>query len=321
MELDWKKIGMWVLGASAVGGTAWFGYKMYKAYKDIYGNMEEQDKEMAEQPVEISEEVAAELQAQMNRLEIRDQIAPLQKYWGYDLTALSEEAAQHIVWVSRSEEEEDPEYFAKVIEFNDKVVRDDIITAQEEADLIELEKLTIKDVEFEMIKYDVNSDQALEQFNEMMLSDFDRGSDEWFILRSLLDEPVLSDIPQDRITASNIIERRSEFFGPNSKWSNEWTWGEVIIYFGARAASDLPSESYMDYVENWVLDMGIDIEYMESVVSDLNNTEFWYNGIFGIFSLDDEDVEEHCRNYGFANRHVLPLETQYQIWLSKKLGL
>lgn len=320
MELNWKKIGVWALGASAVGGTAWFGYRLYKAYKTVYGNIEDLDGE-SDEVVELTKEEADQLQVQMNRLEIRDQIAPLQKYWGYDLTTLSEEAAQHIVWVSRSEEEEDPEYFAKVINFNDKVVRDDIISEQEAEDLQELEQMTLKDVEMEMIKYDINSDQALEQFNEMMLADFDRGTDEWFILRSLLDEPVLSDIPQDQITASNIIERRSEFFGPDSKWSNEWTWGEVFIYFGSRAARDLPSESYMDYVENWIVDMGIDVEYMESVVQDLNNTEFWYNGVYGIFSLYDEDVEEHCRNYRFANRHVLPLETQYQIWLSKKLGL
>src|SRR5699024_3564236 len=101
---------------------------------------------------------------------------------------------------------EDPEYFAKVIAFNDKVVRDDIISEQEAEDLRELEKMTIKDVEMEMIKYDINSEQALEQFNEMMLADFDRGSEEWFILRTLLDEPVLSDIPKDEITAGNIIE-------------------------------------------------------------------------------------------------------------------
>lgn len=321
MELNWKTIGVWALGASAVGGTAWFGYRLYKAYKTVYGSIEDLDGESADEVVELTQDEADQLQDQMNRLEIRDQIAPLQKYWGYDLTTLSEEAAQHIVWVSRSEEEDDPEYFDKVIKFNDKVVRDDIISEQEAEDLRDLERMTIKDVEFEMLKYDINSEQALEQFNEMMLADFDRGSDEWFILRSLLDEPVLSDIPQDQTTASNIIERRSEFFGPDSRWSNEWSWGEVFIYFGSRAARDLPSESYMDYVENWIVDMGVDIDYMESVVQDLNNTEFWYNGVYGIFSLYDEDVEEHCRNYGFSNRHVLPLETQYQIWLSKKLGL
>ena len=321
MELNWKKIGVWALGASAVGGTAWFGYRLYKAYKTVYGNIEDLDGESSDEVVELTQDEADQLQAQMNRLEIRDQIAPLQKYWGYDLTTLSEEAAQHIVWVSRSEEEEDPEYFAKVIAFNDKVVRDDIISEQEAEDLQELEQMTLKDVEMEMIKYDINSEQALEQFNEMMLADFDRGSEEWFILRTLLDEPVLSDVPKDEITAGNIIERRIEFFGRDSKWSNEWTWGEVFIYFGSRAARDLPSESYMDYVENWIVDMGIDVDYMESVVQDLNNTEFWYNGVYGIFSLYDDDVEEHCRNYRFANRHVLPLETQYQIWLSKKLGL
>ena len=320
MELNWKKIGVWALGASAVGGTAWFGYRLYKAYKTVYGNIEDLDGE-SDEVVELTQDEADQLQAQMNRLEIRDQIAPLQKYWGYDLTTLSEEAAQHIVWVSRSEEEEDPEYFAKVIAFNDKVVRDDIISEQEAEDLQELEQMTLKDVEMEMIKYDINSEQALEQFNEMMLADFDRGSEEWFILRTLLDEPVLSDVPKDEITAGNIIERRIEFFGRDSKWSTEWTWGEVFIYFGSRAARDLPSESYMDYVENWIVDMGIDVDYMESVVQDLNNTEFWYNGVYGIFSLYDDDVEEHCRNYRFANRHVLPLETQYQIWLSKKLGL
>ena len=321
MELNWKKIGVWALGASAVGGTAWFGYKLYKAYKTVYGNIEDLEGESTDEVVTLTEDEAEMLQTQMNRLSVRDEIAPLQKYWGYDLSTLSEEAAQNIVWVSRSEEEEDPEYFAKVIEFNDKVIRDDIISEQEAQDLLELEQMTLKDVEMEMIKYDINSDQALDQFNEMMLADFDRSSEEWFILRTLLDEPVLSDIPQDEITARNIIERRIEFFGLESKWSNQWTWGEVFIYFGSRAARDLPRESYMDYVENWIIDMGIDIDYMESVVSDLNNTEFWYNGIYGIFSLDDEDVEEHCLNYRFANRHVLPLETQYQIWLSKKLGL
>ena len=321
MELNWKKIGVWALGASAVGGTAWFGYKLYKAYKTVYGNIEDLEGESTDEVVTLTEDEAEMLQTQMNRLSVRDEIAPLQKYWGYDLSTLSEEAAQNIVWVSRSEEEEDPEYFAKVIEFHDKVIRDDIISEQEAQDLLELEQMTLKDVEMEMIKYDINSDQALDQFNEMMLADFDRSSEEWFILRTLLDEPVLSDIPQDEITARNIIERRIEFFGPESKWANQWTWGEVFIYFGSRAARDLPRESYMDYVENWIIDMGIDIDYMESVVSDLNNTEFWYNGIYGIFSLDDEDVEEHCRNYRFANRHILPLETQYQIWLSKKLGL
>ena len=182
MELNWKKIGVWALGASAVGGTAWFGYKLYKAYKTVYGNIEDLEGESTDEVVTLTEDEAEMLQTQMNRLSVRDEIAPLQKYWGYDLSTLSEEAAQNIVWVSRSEEEEDPEYFAKVIEFNDKVVRDDIIAEQEAEDLLELEQMTLKDVEMEMIKYDINSDQALDQFNEMMLADFDRSSEEWFIL-------------------------------------------------------------------------------------------------------------------------------------------
>lgn len=315
--MDWKKIATWSLAVTAVGGTAWFGYKMYKAYKDIYGTIEEQELVMVveDEPLTIQVQEALDMHRE------RDQIVPLQQYWGYDITALSDEASQHLIWVSRSEEEEDPIFFAKATEFNDKVVKDDIISAQEEEDRLELERLTIKDVEFEMLKYDVNSDQALEQFNEMLLADFDRGSDDWFVLRQMLDEPVLSDIPKDSITANNIIERRKAFFGHDSKWTNQWTWGEVIIYYGSRASNDLPRESYIDYVENWLIDLDVDLDYFESFISDLNNNELWYNGVYGLFSIDDDAIESHCLNYGFESRHVVPLETQYQIWVAQKLGI
>ena len=322
--MNWKTIGTWALGLAAVGGTAWFGYKIYKTYKEIYSHLDE----VETLPSQPTEEEHNNMRDRMTRIDStmlsRNLVAPLQQFWGYDLELLSDEAKDELIWISVDEETSDPEYFEEVVKINDKIIKDDIISAQEIEDQRELEEMTKKEVDIDMLRYDKDSIQAVEQYNEMMLADFDRGTDEWMVLRMLLDQPVLTGLQADEITANNILEQRMEFFGPDSKWIHVWTWGEVLLFYGTRAARDMPSKSYMDYVEDWVIDLNLDPDYPDNFdleVTDLNSSARWFNGIYGLFSLDDRAVELHLMNYGFKSRQDLPLETQYQIWLASVMGI
>lgn len=317
-------IGKAALAAVAVGGVVWFGYNLVQAYRRVYGDLRPSEELEEESKVDVSptnSEAVTETIEVVREYDRREYEAPLDIHWGFDLSQLDAEAYGEITWMHPDEEDDDYELYMRVRQRNDKVIGD-YLKGLEELKAKEEYIATLKgDVELDMLKYDKDSYDALNQFKDLLLIDFEPESDEYQILSLLLEINVLLDAPGDETTHAHIAERRKQFFGEDSIWVNDWTWGEVLIYYASRASYDLQEYSYMEYVEDWIRDYGLDPfeDDVNGLTTDLNSNAYDYNGIFGFLSLYDYDVDNHMKNYGYDKLEDVSLEVQYQIWLDRKL--
>ena len=193
-------------------------------------------------------------------------------------------------------------------------------------DTLELDE----EVDLEVLRFPVDSEEAFKQYKMMSLSDLSVGGNGelYSVLWDLFDHDYIrNDLATDDINIeSNMWARRCKFFGEGTKHTmGNISWAEVIIFFAEKIQFEL-SEDYIDVLHRLVDNLamyGYSQDYMAQSVDALNNNEFVnpQTGSFGLFGLSHADANAIGHEFGLGNVFEITLWKQFQKWLALTLGL
>lgn len=147
----------------------------------------------------------------------------------------------------------------------------------------------------EELRHDKNSREALNQFMMMNLSDIQNPD-----VARVLDElyRVGVDLLPCETVYSNLFGEREEFFGSGSKWNSDLSVSDILFYYARLEYQDLDTpveDNILVYLENLgVYDESqmVKFDSRRLPVSNFVYHDYWHDGRFGMFGLDDQEVNE-----------------------------
>lgn len=151
------------------------------------------------------------------------------------------------------------------------------------------------------LRYDANSIEALEQFINMELVVLGRDNDTREVVGLLYDHPFTPLCDEDRNLWTRLMDHRIKFFGEDSKWINQVTFGDVIMYYGKAAEFNL-GEDVRHWVD-WFLtcadinNVTLTSEEFAYVIEQLSKHTFYNNDMesHGLFGLSSFQMTESIR--------------------------
>lgn len=148
----------------------------------------------------------------------------------------------------------------------------------------------------EELRHDANSQEALDQYKDMIISDFEMDPDQHEILRTLFGTLIGSTNRRDSILLERIKEDRTRFFGKDSQFINDATAAELFIFYANRLSDDTGIdilEAMHIILEATELEVDTDPAVYDSTVSDLTQHNFWNsNDGYGLFGLIEDQYNE-----------------------------
>lgn len=156
-----------------------------------------------------------------------------------------------------------------------------------------------EDEEEHDLKYDPNSDEALEQWVSIKTANVMKVSNVRILYRLFEHEWIIPEEchEADSILMDNLVEERLEFFGPESKWINQVTIAEVILHLAGLLEFDLGEDIPVDWLEfmfeNLLLYPNIDDEDLMELLNDLTNHQYYVDGDnygHGVFRLKEPEM-------------------------------
>lgn len=287
-----KKTLLTLVGAITASTIVFYSYKAYKMYKHIK-----------------AEEITAE--EVMKVIEERK----LQKQAEETAKALEEREARKDIFEEDYDVEDEDETLPLVqYEYEEYLRENGEVEETYEED---------EEEELDILRYEPNSQEAKDQYLMLLLSDFDRYSRDYKLLNRLLRVPFSGDPKVNGFMLDNIVEAKEYFYGPDSKWLNETSWGDVIIYFADRAGFDLGNSrdywfgTFMDTL-GFSIDNSVSDQEFDEIVDSIRSNYF-YGANFGIFGLSREQVLEAGRFDSIQNINQLSVERQYQEYVKQEL--
>ena len=174
----------------------------------------------------------------------------------------------------------------------------------------------------EELRFPPNSEEALHQYKEMRLAEFDAMSFGRRQLYRLFKIPFQPSNNADSIVVGNIIYEREEFFGRGSIHNTDITVADLILYFGNLADFDLDQG-----VEFWTNQFLFNLDFDgETSDMDLNHKidalvdhELWGPEGWGLFGLDEHQrndaIGRSVRGYGGKLSFLI----QFHVFLERVL--
>lgn len=285
-----KNIILTLVGAVTASTIVFYSYKAYKMYKHIKA-----EEITAEEVMKVIEERKLKQQAEETA------------------KALEEREARKDISVEdyNVDDEEDIPPLVQYV-YDEYWGEEDDVTYEED-----------EEEELDILRYEPNSQQAKDQYHMLLLSDFDRYSRDYTLLNRLLHVPFSGSPTVNGFMLDNIVEVKEHFYGTESKWLDETSWGDVIIYFADRAEFDLGYTrdywfgTFMDTI-GFSTDNNVSDQEFDEIVDSLCNNYF-YGANFGVFGLSREQVLEAGRFDSIENINQLSIERQYQEYVKQEL--
>jgi hypothetical protein len=144
------------------------------------------------------------------------------------------------------------------------------------------------------LRYEPNSIEAREQFINMELVVLGRDNDTRDVVGMLYDHPFNPISDEDRNLWTRLMDHRIKFFGEQSKWINEVTFGDVIMYYGKNAEYNCGEDvrHWVDYFLTCadINNITLTSEEFAYVIDQLNkhiffNPDLQSHGLFGLTSF------------------------------------
>ena len=162
---------------------------------------------------------------------------------------------------------------------------------------------------------DPNSIDALEQYIRMQTAEFDNGSNNEIIIRTLHRHEFRPATIADETLYGALLDRRREFFGPDSKWAKGVSWADVILNYAEKLEYHL--EESLEHWTTYILDQiglkqRMSKDEIDMYLADLENHTFYNHttGYFGMFGLDDGGMIEldDMLQYAVEKRYSFEME-------------
>lgn len=155
------------------------------------------------------------------------------------------------------------------------------------------------------LRYNADSPEALEQYQRMVISDYDADLDMYSLLERLFKHRFTPKNKEDERVRRIIMEEREAFFGDYSKHNEVATITELLVHYANKLSYDF--EVDIIGCMKVILDaLEIDINSGETELSekiyDLLRHDFVNkDNRYGMFGLTIEDYNEHLLNYDNRN--------------------
>ena len=192
----------------------------------------------------------------------------------------------------------------------------------DETPFIEEEEYLKEEKEVEELRFPPNSKEALDQFINMKLAEFEKGSELEKILVRLFTIPFRPTNPSDKATWDLLVEERREFFGPSSH-NNNVTIAELILYYANYLDFDLSggiASWTAQLVYNLELSSGIGSATLDSLVDSLTRHILTNDNGYGMFSLNDEEYHDMLNDGSNRATTYVTFMMQYNTYLKKCMG-
>lgn len=327
-----RRTGLVLLGLTLTGTVGYIVYKAYKAYqeereiedsskpvsgKEILETKNMEEKIATKQSMEeLAEEVRQELKELDDELDNAYDISSdgFVKYTGENRmdrvadvniyrTAHLDDTDENQTAASIFDDPKDPKWMIEGATW------DGIVMEKEDDEL----------------RYDPNSDEALEQYKRMIFSDFDGEYDLIPRLERVFDKKFFPINEPDANVQKHILIEREKFFGEGvSAWNRDTTFAELFIFFANRVAWDYYIDSA--YVLKFILDNVNIYQHssetkLSTMVTDIKDHNFMSdNDTYGIFGLTPEDYENNIVNYPgrvINSNDDVTFAMEYNVWTNK----
>lgn len=295
MRLNGKRLLKSVVVASLTTATSLFVYKAYQTYKEVYSTSDDEDLEEIKMTLD-------EYERRKNNEDASEEITEID-------TTRSYSTGDYVTVKSLSQK---PEGY---------LGRDEGPTEEDdEEEAYTEEELKEMDGE-ELLKFDKNSPEALEQWEEMNLRDlWEDGNkpEEYYIMKRLYTIPFAPRCQEDEMTLYGISDNRSRWFGEDSIHANKATVGDMVINYAGLMDYDL-SCGMSNAISYLVKNIGIGVDTPEDDAERRRIDLFTHsimdpNNGFGIFGLDSNEYKMYLDNgrLGFT--------AQYNVYIYSTLG-
>lgn len=168
-----------------------------------------------------------------------------------------------------------------------------------------------KEEDVEQLRYEPNSDEAMNQYVNMRLADISPASPSRDLLSYLFRYVFEPTTEADHTVAMHIQEERHKFFG-KSRWTNIASIAELFLHYGELADYDMDG-GVQDYVESYLRNVGITLETPDNelpkIIDDLINHQLFGKNGFGMFALTPTS-----NAFGIQGFQV-----QYNAWIEELL--
>lgn len=184
---------------------------------------------------------------------------------------------------------------------------------------IEEEEYLKEEKEVEELRFPPNSKEALNQFINMKLAEFQKNSELEKILVRLFAIPFRPTNPSDKATWDLLVEERKDFFGPSSH-NNHVTIAELILYYANYLDFDLSggiASWTAQLVYNLELSSGIGSATLDSLVDSLTRHILTNDNGYGMFSLNDEEYHGMLNDGSNRATSYVTFMMQYNAYLKK----
>ena len=170
---------------------------------------------------------------------------------------------------------------------------------------------------------DPNSKYAMETYIRAKISEV--SSHNHSVIYKLFEYEFAPATAADRITYEVLLERRMEFFGPSSKYSNFVSWADLILYYAERMDFDLDEGigRWTDYILTQ-LDITAttkddDINY---ILHDVAHHRFLNHetGFATMFALDDAGMMFVQKMISRTISKEQTFEMEFNAFLNEQLG-
>lgn len=292
MRLNGKRLIKSVVVASLTTATGLFVYKAYQTYKEVYSG----DEQASE-----AEALVEEYKRRQNH-EDTEEDSPIEG-------TRSHSTGDYVTVKSLSQKPEG--YLGR----DEGPTEDD-----EEEEAYTEEELKEMDGE-ELLKFDKNSPEALEQWEEMNLRDlWEDGNkpEEYYIMKRLYTIPFNPRCQEDEMTLYGIADNRGRWFGEDSIHAGKATVGDMVINYAGLMDYDLDC-GMANAIAYLVKNIGIGVDTPDEEVERRRIDLFTHsimdpNNGFGIFGLDSREYKMYLDNgrLGFT--------AQYNVYIYSTLG-
>ena len=293
MRLNGKRLIKSVVVASLTTATSLFIYKAYQTYKEVYSTSDDEELEEVKMTLDEYE------RRQSNEYTEEDSSIEEQS---------SRSTGDYVTVKSLSQK---PEGY---------LGRDEGPTEDDEEEAYTEEELKEMDGE-ELLKFDKNSPEALEQWEEMNLRDlWEDGNkpEEYYIMKRLYTIPFNPRCQEDEMTLYGIADNRGRWFGEDSIHAGKATVGDMVINYAGLMDYDLDC-GMANAIAYLVKNIGIGVDTPDEEVERRRIDLFTHsimdpNNVFGIFGLDSREYKMYLDNgrLGFT--------AQYNVYIYSTLG-
>lgn len=295
MRLNGKRLFKSVVVASLTTATSLFVYRAYQTYKEVYSTSGD------EQAAEV-EAMIEEYEGRKNNEEDREEDSSIEG-------TRSNSTGDYVTVKSLSQK---PEGY---------LGREETVTEDDEEEAYTEEELKEMDGE-ELLKFDKNSPEALEQWEEMNLRNlWEDGNkpEEYYIMKRLYTIPFTPRCQEDEMTLYGISDNRSRWFGEDSIHAGKATVGDMVINYAGLMDFDLLDCSMASAIAYLVKNIGIGVDTPDEEVERRRIDLFTHsimdpNNGFGIFGLTSNEYKTYLDNgrLGFT--------AQYNVYIYSVLG-